>query len=183
MLLDIIALILLVVALYKGLSKGLIVALFSFLSFFIGLAAALKLSVLVARNLGEHVNVSERWLPVIAFILVFLLVVFLVRLGAKGLEKIFQVSLLGWVNRLGGFFFYLLIYLFVFSILIFYADAIHILSESAKENSVAYSFLHPLAPGMIRMLGYIFPFFQDMFAELSRFFGEIADNGKIMLHD
>ncbi len=47
MLIDIIVVILLVMAIFKGLRKGLIVAVFSFLAFLIGLAAALKLSTLM----------------------------------------------------------------------------------------------------------------------------------------
>ena len=83
MLLDVIAIALLVLAVYKGLSKGLIVALFSFIAFIIGLAAALKLSAIAAGYIGDTISISEKWLPVIAFIVVFLVVVLLVRLGAR----------------------------------------------------------------------------------------------------
>ncbi len=64
MFIDIIVFILLIIAVFKGLSKGLIVAVFSFLGFFIGLAAALKLSTIAASYLGKNVSISERWLPV-----------------------------------------------------------------------------------------------------------------------
>ena len=57
MLIDIIAFILLLVAAFKGLRKGLIVAVFSFLAFIIGLAAALKLSTAMADYIGENVDV------------------------------------------------------------------------------------------------------------------------------
>ena len=77
MLIDIVALVLLVIAIFKGISKGLIVALFSFLGFIIGLAAALKLSTAMAEYIGANVEVSQRWLPFIAFIVVFIIVVLL----------------------------------------------------------------------------------------------------------
>ena len=88
MILDIISFILLLLALFKGLRKGLIVALFSFVAFFIGLAAALKLSSIVAEYLGRSVNVSGKWLPFMAFAIVFFIVILLVRLGAKMIEKL-----------------------------------------------------------------------------------------------
>src|SRR5256885_793509 len=84
----------------KGLRKGLIIAVFSLLGFFIGLTAALKLSSVVADYIGTITNITQRWLPFIAFILVFIIVVFLVRLGAKMLEKVLQIAMLGWLNKL-----------------------------------------------------------------------------------
>src|SRR5690349_8193204 len=110
---DIIVLGLLLLALFKGLRKGLVLAVFSFLAFVIGLAAALKLSALVAVYLGENTNVSGRWLPVLAFVLVFGVVLLLVRLGAKLVEGGLQLVLLGWLNRVGGVLFFALLYLFL----------------------------------------------------------------------
>jgi membrane protein required for colicin V production len=90
-----------VIALFKGFQKGLILAFFSIIAFIIGLAAALKFSVIVADYLKDSVNISAKWLPFIAFALVFFAVVLLVRLGAKLVEKTFQAMMLGWLNR-GG---------------------------------------------------------------------------------
>src|SRR2546423_540560 len=100
MLIDIIALVLLILSLFKGLRKGLIIAIFSFLAFIIGLAAALKLSAIVADYLGSSTNISHRWLPVLAFIAVFIIVALLVRLGAKMLEGVIAMAMLGWLNRI-----------------------------------------------------------------------------------
>lgn len=72
MLIDVVFLIMLVFAVFKGLRNGLIVGLFSFLAIFVGLAAALKLSTLVAAYLGTQTSVSERWLPFLAFAIVFI---------------------------------------------------------------------------------------------------------------
>ena len=71
MLIDIIVFILLLLAAYKGFRNGLILALFSFLAFIIGLAAAIKLSAVAAGYIGRAVNVSQRWLPVLAFAVVY----------------------------------------------------------------------------------------------------------------
>jgi membrane protein required for colicin V production len=99
MLLDIIFAILVVFAIIKGFQKGLIVAVFSFIAFFIGLAAALKLSAVVAAYLGKSVKISDQWLPVISFIVVFIIVIILVNLGARAIEKVFQLAMLGWITK------------------------------------------------------------------------------------
>src|SRR5678810_955263 len=83
MFIDIIAIALIVLAMIKGFQKGLVVAIFSLLAFIIGLAAAIKLSSAVAAYLGTNTIVSHRWLPILAFVVVFFIVALLVRLGAK----------------------------------------------------------------------------------------------------
>jgi membrane protein required for colicin V production len=174
MFVDIIVLGLIVLAVFKGFTKGLVVALFSFLAFIIGLAAALKLSVFVANYLGENINVAQRWLPVIAFLLVFFIVVLLVRLGAKAVESVLKLAMLGWLNRLGGILFYGLLYLFIISIVLFYASQLHLIGEKTIKESITYSRIQPLAPSMMEAAGKIFPFLKNMFGELSTFFGNIA---------
>ncbi len=60
---DVICLVLLALAIYKGFQKGLIVAVFAFLGIFIGLAAALKLSAMLAKALGNYTHIAASWLP------------------------------------------------------------------------------------------------------------------------
>ena len=176
MLIDIICLLLIVWAIFKGLRNGFVLGIFSFLAFVIGLAAALKLSALAAEYLGSNIDISERWLPFIAFVLVFLVVVFLVRLGAKAIEGALQLAMLGWLNRVGGILLYAAVYLFVFSIILFYAVQLNIIKSETLQASVAYPYLQPLAPKVISALGYVIPWFRDMFGELENFFGSVAEN-------
>lgn len=176
MLIDAIALVLLVMALFKGWRKGLIVAVFSFLAFLIGLAAALKLSALVAIYLGNHFSVSAKWLPVLAFALVFIGVGLLVRLGARILEGIVQLATLGWLNKIGGVLFYSLIYLIIYSILLFYAQSLHLIKEPDVKSSVVFPLIQPLAPGIMHGIGSVIPWFKNSFADLLRFFQNVSDN-------
>ena len=96
MFLDILLLIFLIFAVIRGYQRGLIVGVFSFVAIVIGLAAAIKLSAVVADYLGENVKLSAQWLPVVSFVLVFLLVVVLIRLGANMLQRTVEWSMLGW---------------------------------------------------------------------------------------
>lgn len=174
MFIDFIAIGLLIVAIFKGFRNGLVVAIFSFLAFIIGLAAALKLSAVVADYLGGNTNISQRWLPVLAFAIVFFLVVFLVRLGAKVIEGGLKMAMLGWLNRLGGIIFYVLLYFFIFSIVLFYAVQLKIIKPETSQVSVTFPIIYPLAPSVIEALGSILPFFKNMFAELESFFGSLS---------
>jgi membrane protein required for colicin V production len=178
MFIDIVVAVLLIIAIYKGFTKGLVVGVFSFVAFIIGLAAALKLSAVVASYLGENISVSQKWLPVIAFFLVFFVVVLLVRLGAKAIEGVMRLAMLGWLNRIGGIIFFSLLYLFILSIILFYASNLHLLGEKTIKGSVTYSWLRPMAPGIIEAAGKLLPFLKNMFADLSAFFGSVAESKK-----
>ena len=174
MILDLIVAVILVVAIFKGFQRGLIVGVFSFIAIIIGLAAAIKLSVVVAAHLGKSVNISERWLPVISFILVFIVVVVLVRLGANLIQRTVETAMLGWVNRLGGIFFYIVIYIAVLSVLLFYADQLHLFKQETFDRSATYAYIRPIGPKAVNTFGTIVPFFKNMFIQLEGFFEGIS---------
>jgi membrane protein required for colicin V production len=170
MFIDVIFLVVVALAVIKGFRKGFIVGIFSFFAFLIGLAAALKLSAVAAEYLGENTSVSQRWLPVLAFALVFMITVLLVKLGAKMLEGATRLVMLGWLNRLGGILFFLFIYLFIFSILFFYAEQLKLFSPSVENSSITFPWLRSFAPKVMNALSVIFPFMKDLFADLVAFF-------------
>lgn len=174
MLLDIILVILLVLAVIKGYQRGLIVAFFSVIAFIIGLAAAIKLSAVVAGYIGKTVKVSQQWLPILSFALVFLLVVLLVNLGARFLRKAIHISMLGWVDRIGGILLYAILYVFIFSVILFYAEQVQLIKPRTKEVSVTYKYVQPLGPKVIDGFGKLVPFFKDMFTDLKNFFGGVS---------
>lgn len=174
MILDILFILEMVIALYKGFTRGLVLGIFSFISFFIGLAAALKLSTVVASYLGNHAGITGKWMPVVSFVIVFIVVVFLVNLGARLLKKTFSLASMGWIDRLGGIVFYVIIYILIFSVLLFFAEKVHFFSPGTIESSKAYPWLAPWAPKIFDNLGTILPFFKNMFRELQDFFGNLG---------
>lgn len=173
MFIDIIFLLLMLVAVFKGYSKGFIVALFSIVGFIAGLAAALKLSAFAAEKLSGTFNATGKWLPVISFLLVFIAVVLLVRLGAKLLQSSIEIALLGWVNRLAGVVLFALLYAILFSVFLFYAVQLNIFSAESIAASNVYPYIQPLGPKVINSLGTVIPWFRDMFDQLQHFFETI----------
>ena len=174
MVLDIFVVIILLLAIIKGYQRGLIIALFSFLALFVGLAAAIKLSAVVAGYIGKSVKLSDQWLPLIAFAVVFILVVLLVRLVARIIEKTVKFAMLGWVNKLGGIIFYVALYLTIVSVILFYAEQVRLIQPVTTNKSLTYQYIQPLGPKAIEGLGTILPFFKNMFQELQDFFGNLS---------
>lgn len=175
MIIDIIFVILMVVALIHGYRRGLIVAVFSLVSIIVGLAAAIKLSAVVANHLGHTVKVSDKWLPIISFAIVFIVVVLIIRLGARAIQKLTEAMMMGWANRLGGILLYVLIYITIFSVILFYANQVKIIRPEAIKASVTYSFIQPWGPKAIDGFASVIPFFRDMFTQLEGFFSRIPE--------
>ena len=175
MIIDVIFAVLMLLAVIKGYQRGLIVAIFSLIAFIVGLAAVMKLSTVVAGYIGSAVNISDRWLPVVSFAVVFILVVILVRWGANLLQRTVEIVLLGWLNRIGGIILYGVLFITAFSIVLFYAQQIKLLKPETISASKTWSFIQPWGPKAIEGFAVIIPFFKDMFSQLESFFGNISD--------
>jgi len=175
MIIDLIFIVLMALAVWKGFSRGLIIAFFSLIGFFIGLVAALTLSPSVAVWLQQETNSDGKWYPLLAFAIVMLAVMLLIRLLANFLNKTVQFVLLGWVNKLGGILFYAVMYIMAYSILLFYISKMGIFSLTTINSSVTYSFLAPLGPRSIEAIGAIIPALKGLFTQLELFFGSFAN--------
>ena len=170
MFIDFLFCILLLMAVFKGYSRGLIVAVFSLVAFFIGLIAAMKLSASVAVWLQDKTGTQTTWMPFIAFVLVMAGVMLLIRLGANLIERAVEFVMFGWLNKLGGILFYAIIYIMFFSIVLFYAENLNVLTEETIANSKTYSFVAPWAPKAIDAIGSVIPVFKGLFGQLETFF-------------
>lgn len=178
MIIDILFVALLVLAFVNGYNKGFIIAVFSIIALIVGLAAAIKLSAIMAGYLKDSVNISAKWLPVVSFFIVFLLAVLLVRLGATAIQKTFELAMLGWINRIAGVILYIFLYTIILSVVIFYTQKAHLLSAQTIAESKTYEFLEPWGLRVIDGLGSVIPFFKGMFLELEAFFGRVAEHKK-----
>ncbi len=174
MIIDIVFLVLIIMAVIKGYLNGFVVAIFSVIALLVGLAAAIKLSTVVAAYLGHSVNISGKWLPALSFILVFIVVVLLVRLGAAAIQKTMELVMLGWLNRLAGIILYVFLYTIIFSVVLFYCEKVHLFTTETIDKSGTFYFIQPLGPKAIDSIGRVIPFFKDMFHDLEAFFGTVA---------
>lgn len=173
MTIDVLYLLLMVLAIFRGRRHGFIISVLSAVAIFVGLAAAMRLSATVAASSGLAAHHS-RWLPVLAFLLIFLGVIILVRLGARMLEKAVDLAMMGWLNKLAGVLLYAAIYTIVFSVVLFYATQLHLVGAKTLSASVTYPFIRPWGPVVIDEFGKFVPWFEGMFARLEDFFGRYA---------
>lgn len=172
MIIDLVSLILLVLSIYKGWTKGLVVAVCSFLGVFIGIMAALTFSANVSgyfQSKGEHAI----WLPFLVFILIIVGTVFLVRLLANAVQKVLKTLHLGVLNRIGGILLFLLAYFSIYSAILFYASGISLISPTMVSDSKTYGIIQPWGPSAIKGIGEFIPWFREVLDKIKAGFDKM----------
>lgn len=177
MIIDIAFVLFIIMAVFKGLSRGLVLGIFSLLAFIIGLAAALKLSAVVAVYLHKDGGAMNKWLPVLAFMLVLVLFIVLVTLIGKFIRKAIQLAMLGWLDSFMGMLLYVVLYTIIFSILLFYAEKMLLVSKEQIAASYTYPYIVSWGPKLMNNIGRIIPSFRDIFSQLETFFASVAAKG------
>jgi len=171
---DVLFLLFMVLAIFRGIGHGFIISICSAIAIFIGLAAAIRLSASVAAAVANSAHLSYRWLQVATFLLIFLGVVILVRLGARLLEKAVDLAMMGWLNKLAGVLLYAAVYTIVLSVVLFYAVQLHLVGPGTLKASVTYPFIRPWGPVVIDEFGKFVPWFKGMFIRLEDFFSRFG---------
>ncbi|MDG1428172.1 MAG: CvpA family protein [Crocinitomicaceae bacterium] len=138
---------------WKGFSKGLVIEVFSFVAFFLGLWAGIHFSDGVAEVLKDSLSNDSEYLPAISFTVIFLIVGGLVYFAGKTFEKLVKIARLSLLNRIGGTVFgaakWVLIVGGVVIISESYDDKTDILSEESKQSSLLFTPVRDLTMGAI----------------------------------
>lgn len=142
---DIVILVPIIYAAWKGFKHGLIIEIFTLLALFVGIYASIHFSDLTSNFLRENVGMSSKYVPVIAFTLTFLGIGAMVYFLGKTIEKIIKVTQLTPINKLAGVFFSVLKYIYILSTLLIllesYDEKIGFFPPNMKEESLLY---HPI---------------------------------------
>jgi membrane protein required for colicin V production len=171
---DVLFLLLMVLAVFRGVRHGFIISVCSVLAIFIGLVAAMQLSASVAARLSNSAHHPTRWWPAIAFLLIFLSVVIVVRLGARLAEKAVDLAMMGWLNKLAGVVLYAGIYTIILSVVLFYAVQLRLIGPRTLNSSLTYRYVRPWGRVVIDEFGKFVPWFKGIFVRLEDFFNRFA---------
>ena len=161
--LDVVFLILLLISAVSGFIKGFILSIASFIGFFLGIAVSFRLADDVQQWLMTLTGAEGRYLYFIAFLICFTVVVALVHVLGKIIEKAVKLVALGFLNRLGGAALGILKTMLIFTALIYALSYIdpdkRLISIEQQESSLFY---RPLE----NMLPFILPFVQYHIMEM-----------------
>lgn len=149
-LLDIIIIIPLLFFAYNGYKRGFIIELASLAALVAGLYMAFYFSDFAAEMLNDLFEMNQKYVAIIAFIMTFIVVIFLVITAGKIVQKFVDILLLGFFNKLAGAAFGVLKGALLLSIVLYGLNYFHIsdyiIKPEAKQKSLFYQSVEDIAP-------------------------------------
>jgi membrane protein required for colicin V production len=154
---DIILIVPLLWAAYRGFTKGLIIEVASLAALILGIWGAIKFSWFTSELLVEKFEMTTQYLHLISFSITFVAIVIAVHLLARVLDKLAKLVALGLVVRVTGAIFGVIKIAFVLSIILVIINTADrskgILPTKEVEGSLLYKPISGFAPS-------IFPYLQ-----------------------
>lgn len=173
MTLDLIAISLAILLFARGFKKGIIVAIGSVLAIILGIVCAMSLSGKLSVYLLDKGWINSALAPLLSYAIIFVGVLWLVRILAKLLEQLSSAAMLGWANKSIGGFLYIAMGMLVYSSVLWLCNSAHILSQETIVHSKSFPYLSPLAPWVFEQVGQLIPIAKDSFADMRLFFDQL----------
>lgn len=140
----------------KGFKNGLIIETASLAALFLGLYGALRFSFYTSDILVEKFHMTTRYLHIVSFAITFVVIVILVHLLAKALDKLVKAVALGFINRLAGILLGITKVAFVLSLLLLLINATdrktHFMPQNKVRESLLYEPIARFAPTLFMYL-------------------------------
>ena len=150
----------------KGYMKGLVVEIFSFLAFFIGLFVAIKLTIPVANRFFDSADYFQL-ITVAVFIGLFIAVILIINIIAKALKKVLDLTFLGLFDNILGALAGVFKWVFIISVFFWVFDSIGLrLPDEQSKGSLIYPIIERLGPTVFAWVSNMLPFIQDMIDSL-----------------
>ena len=152
---DIIMGLILLFAAISGFRKGFISELVSLAALILGIWGAVEFSYITTDFIEKNFNVNNNYLNIISFVVTFIIIVILVHIVGSSVNKLIEVAMLGFLNKIAGFVFGIIRSALILSIILLLFDKIdkdvEIISQKTRTESRLYEPVRNLAPS-------IFPF-------------------------
>ena len=143
--LDIILLICFIPGIIRGISKGFLEQALSLAGIVLSVWAAFKFSALVCGWLKPYLSLSETTLNVVAFALILIAVCIVVLLVAKLLTKVLEMSMLGWLDKILGLVFALVVNGLLLGVFVILFDTLNLkfgfVKPEVLDGSIVYTTL------------------------------------------
>jgi membrane protein required for colicin V production len=165
---DILCLVFYAWGIYKGLSKGLLASVLILLGYVLAMILAVQWGSQLSGYLTDLSGKPSIWMPAVSFLIIFLGVILFVRVLIALVNKGADAMMLGWLNKLGGVFFYVLLYTLILIVLFYWLSYIPSLKEDYLKDSFCFRMLHDKMPTLIQAGGKVWPALQTAFSEMER---------------
>lgn len=155
--LDIVLLCFISLLIFNGVRKGFIISLATLIALILGIWVAIHFSNFISVILEKNFHPSGTWRPVLSFTLTFILVVIIIILIAKGLEKLVSLTGMGILNHIAGGIFGLVKGLLfasvIFFIIVSFDPKQKIITKGVKGKSIFYGPVERIFPTLMSLFG------------------------------
>ncbi len=154
---DLIIIIILGVALFRGFTEGFVKEVASLAALIIGIWGAIRFSAFTAGKLYEWFDMTGQYVGVIAFLVTFGVIVVIINFVGILVDKVVDTVSLGFLNRLLGIVFGLFKSVLILSVFMVILNAIDVrrpfLPKEKIEESMFYNPISDIAPALFPIIG------------------------------
>ena len=146
--------------LFFGLKHGLVKQITSLCTIYFGVTLSLRFSAPVIEWLSSHVNISPLAAKMVSFLVIFFVIALLLSLLGRLVEKVLQITLLGWVNKVLGVAMAFIIFAVTLSAITFIVDQANNSLSFIPKEQISESRIYP---ELLKLSKLIFPYFKQLF--------------------
>ncbi|MCF8275262.1 MAG: CvpA family protein [Flavobacteriales bacterium] len=157
--LDILLAIPMIWGLYKGLTSGFIMEIARLVALITGVYLAVRFAQELSEYVYQNSDITNEFLPILSFAIIFVGVVLLVHFFAKAIEQLAKAVALGWANKAAGAAFGVLRMTFIVSIVIMMLSRFELLDKFNRGETAGKSFLY--SP-VTQLAPFILPILEDV---------------------
>lgn len=171
---DIIVAVPLIWGAYKGYTKGLFLEFTNILAFILGIILAFKFIDVAMELLLKYVGNLGAGLPLIAFLMVFIGVIFGVSFLGKALKKIIDFTLIGSIDDLAGGVLGILKWGIAISLVLWLMQQADVsFPFGDTDDSILYPYLVEFGPLVVNTCSKLLPFAKDLIESITILFEEV----------
>lgn len=138
-----------------GFSKGILETVFKIFGYLIGIVAAIKFALPAQRFLEDAFDTENPTMYLVGLILSFLLTMMIVRLASNAVEGLLEKANINIVNQIFGGILVASFMVLVYSLLIYFAEASHLISKETQNQSFTYEYLEEFPQQTWTFLSYL----------------------------
>lgn len=138
-----------------GFSKGILETVFKIFGYLIGIVAAIKFALPAQRFLEDAFNTENPTMYLVGLILSFLLTMMIVKLASNAIEGLLEKANINIINQIFGGLLVASFMVLVYSLLIYFAEASHLISTETQNQSFTYDYLEEFPQQTWTFLSYL----------------------------
>ncbi len=130
---------------FRGYKNGLVKELCNLVGLVVGVILAVRFSGYIGTLIQENTSIEDKYIPIIAFLIIFVVTTISAILIAKVLTKLLKIISLNWLNKIAGIVFSILkicvVLGGVFHIVLHINNDFMIVDPSIFQSSIAFEYL------------------------------------------